>query len=293
MTSSARVSIIIPAFNDQAGLSACLHAIAGQSYPADAIEVIAVDNDSTPPLSLDGTQAASVQLIRCLTPGSYAARNAGVRAANGTILAFTDADCMPDPDWIRAGVMALESRGVDSIIGGEVKFMPPSTRTATACYQLSVGFQQAENIKKRGFSATANLFCTRALFELVGPFNETLLSGGDREWAWRSRRAGHMVFFEPRAVVRTLPRTSFWSAIRQARRVAAGRYQLAKAKGDLASSDGLRPHRSSMESVSMLLRTPGLSVLERLRVIAVASAIKLVSVFERIRVRVGGAPERR
>src|SRR5690606_21992846 len=127
------------------------------------------------------------KLVVCRTPGSYAARNEAVKAASGSVLAFTDADCEPAPDWISAGVAELQRLSDSSIVGGEVRFAEPAKRSGTALYQMSVGFQQEENIRDRGFSATANLFCSYATFMRIGPFNELLLSGGDREWAWRAR----------------------------------------------------------------------------------------------------------
>lgn len=286
------VSVIVPAFQDQEGVLKCLGAIERQNYPKDYYEIVIVDNGSYPPIFLPETCSCRVALVRHTTAGSYAARNAGVVVARGDILAFTDADCVPDEDWIATGVAALQSCDVDSVIGGEVEFIPPANRTATVCYQLAVGFQQEENIRRKGFSVTANLFCTRTVYEKIGPFDEQLLSGGDLEWGCRAKEVGVKVVFEPILVVRTLPRMSLSSAICQARRVAGGRFQLVKSAAGVPS-EGLRPHRGIIASVWMLLRAPELSSIERLNVIAIAATIKLAGKFERIRLWFGGVPERR
>ena len=84
------ISVVVPVFNDEARLAGCLDALAMQTWPASHREVIVVDNGSVPPVAL---RAGAARVIVERRPGSYAARNAGVAAAAGEILAFTDADC--------------------------------------------------------------------------------------------------------------------------------------------------------------------------------------------------------
>lgn len=285
------VCVVVPVFNDATGLSQLLDALRGQTYPD--FEVIVVDNGSEPPLSPPDAPAPRTRFVRCDKPGSYAARNAGARLAEGEYLAFTDADCVPEPDWLDTGVRALQTSGRGAVIGGDVRFQEPSRRTVAALYQMSVGFQQRENIESRGFSATANLFCSRETFLRIGPFNEDLLSGGDREWCWRARAHGSAVHFSPGAVVRTLPRASLGASIRQARRVAAGKAVLRVRAPEVMPPAGLRPHRGRLQSVGWILRHPDLSVPERLRVLCIAVVVRLAGGAEVLRLRLGGRPERR
>ncbi len=102
-----QISVIIPVFNDLKGLTRCLQRLADQQPDTSAFEVIVVDNGSTPPIEVAAVLPFPVKLVRHETPGSYAARNAGVRASSADGLAFTDADCLPAPDWLRAGHAAL------------------------------------------------------------------------------------------------------------------------------------------------------------------------------------------
>ncbi len=293
MTDPIRISIIIPAFNDQAGILACLRGIDEQSYPAGAVEVLVVDNASTPPLSLEGVPSTNVRLIRCLQPGSYAARNRGVSEAKGEVLVFIDADCWPAGDWLRQGVDSLVSHGGSRIVGGEVTIVKPCKPTATALYQQTTGFGQERNVNDRGFSATANLFCTRRQFDTVGPFDTRLLSGGDREWCWRAHEHGFDVLFEPRALVYTHPRTDLRSAIRQARRVVAGRKMLLKFGLAHIGSHAIAKLRSPWRATSWILTCRELSVWDRLRVLCVAMLIHMASILERIRLAMGTPAERR
>lgn len=97
-----KFSIIVPVFNTANHLNSCIAALHGQDIPPDDYEFLMVDNNST-----DGSPAllAKAEGIRVLhepKQGSYAARNCAIRQARGSVLAFTDSDCMPEPGWLRA-----------------------------------------------------------------------------------------------------------------------------------------------------------------------------------------------
>jgi glycosyltransferase involved in cell wall biosynthesis len=285
------VTVIIPVLDNEAGLAECLRGLDAQTYPRGCVAIVVADNGSTPPLDAARLGASDVTIVRCDTPGSYAARNEAVLAAGGKILAFTDADCVPDTDWLEQGVMALQADGASHVVGGEVLFRETNSRSGTALYQLRAGFGQEANVRDRGFTVTANLFCTIEQFRSVGPFDESLYSGGDREWCWRARRVGIGVRFAPRCVVRTLPRVRLRDAVRQARRVAAGRAQLARY--DALDPEGLRRDRTLGGSISWVWFLPDLSFLDRARVLTAAAMIRAASALERLRLRVGGIAEHR
>jgi glycosyltransferase involved in cell wall biosynthesis len=287
------VSVIIPVFQDPEGIRACLRSLERQSLSCEQFEVIVVDNGSKPPIDMPDSSLRHLYIVQCTTPGAYAARNAGVIAARGTTLAFTDADCVADERWLENGVRALEATARDAIVGGEVQFLEPSPSTAVALYQMSAGFQQAENILQKGFSATANIFCSRRVFDRIGPFADTLLSGGDREWAWRADRTGVVTIYAPDAIVVTAPRTTLRAALRQARRVAAGRHHLKHSGLAADRLESLRSHRGTFSTLLWIFSRRELGWIDRLRVLTVASLIKLVSILETVRIRLGGQAERR
>lgn len=293
VTTHPLVSVIIPAFNDQHGVGACMAALVKQHLPGIDTEVIVVDNGSDPPLTIDPAIMPRPQLIRCLNPGAYAARNAGIEAARGNILAFTDADCIPDPNWIRAGVNALETCGDRCIVGGEVAIHRPIHPTATELYQTITGFGQRDNIERLGFSVTANLFVRRHQFNQIGGFNESLLSGGDLEWSWRASAAGCLLRYAPDAIVRTQPRKTLTDAIRQTRRVAGGRLHMNAMTWASMSPPVLGPKRTAFQAACWILRHPDLDVADRVRVFVVATILKLVHTLETLRLRLGGKAERR
>lgn len=287
-----RASVIIPAFNDQAGVNRCLQGLAAQTWPQDALEVVIVDNGSSPPLAIERDHPFTVRLIRCATPGSYAARNAGVKVAAGSVLAFLDADCWPDPDWLAQGIRSLGEGAGRAVVGGEVVISKPHEPTAVALYQWVMGFGQESNVREKRFSATANLFCTRAQFDAVGPFDERLLSGGDREWCWRAIAHAHEVCYAPDAIIRTAPRSSLRGAIRQARRVAAGRRGLRALELTHQGHAALAKQRSAWQSVKWILSNRQLGMWDRLRVLWVATLIRGAAAVERFRLALGARAER-
>ena len=111
------VTVIVPVRNGADAIALCLDALAVQQG-APPFEVIVVDNGST-----DGTSdivrahPINARLVHEPRPGSYAARNAGIAAASGRVLAFTDADCVPDSHWLAAGIAAMPERG---LVGGRI-----------------------------------------------------------------------------------------------------------------------------------------------------------------------------
>ncbi|GAA3572928.1 glycosyltransferase [Marinobacter xestospongiae] len=290
-----KVSVIIPVFNDPDRVFECIKGIIRQSYPIDLIELIVVDNASIPALELDNKELSGVnlKLLRCSKPGSYAARNVGVRAASGKVLAFIDADCWPDPEWINSGVSALIDKGKDSFLGGDVKIIKPEKPSAVAVYQHLIGFCQAENITERKFTGTLNLFCFSELFRSVGEFEERLLSGGDREWSWRAVSRGFSIFYEPKAVVYTQPRTTLRGAIRQARRIVAGRKTLKQLGLTYLGQQNLAKKRSAWQASLWIITHKELSLKDRFQVFLVASIIRVAEFVEQWRLAAGKEAERR
>jgi len=169
------------------------------------MEVVVVDNSEKPKVEIEERTLFPIKLIWCDRKGAYAARNSGVKVASGAVLVFIDADCWPSASWLSSGLDVLLSYN-KAIVGGNVLFEKSLEPTAVELYQILMGFGQEKSIKELNFSATANLFVKRDVFDMVGYFNEQLLSGGDREWSWRAIRAGAEIYYAKNAVVWTLPR---------------------------------------------------------------------------------------
>ncbi|HEY3517287.1 MAG TPA: glycosyltransferase, partial [Gammaproteobacteria bacterium] len=197
-----RVSVVVPTHGRPVLLARCLEALAGQTLPRADYEVIVVSDgpDAQTRAVLDRSAFAVRHLALPRRSGPAAARNAGWRAALGTIVAFTDDDTVPSPDWLRAGLAELES-GCDAVAGRVVMPIPlePSDYERDAARLADAEF------------VTANCFVSVAMLEAVGGFDERF------ELAWREDSDLHFGLLAHGAAVRRAPRALVVHPVRAAR----------------------------------------------------------------------------
>jgi GT2 family glycosyltransferase len=194
------VSVIIPHLNQPGFLDRCLTALAGQSYGGDRFEVIVVDNGSHELPQWASERGAT--LLREAVPGPGPARNRGVAASRGEVLAFIDADCLAAPDWLRAMVAALLAAGEGAIVGGDVRVgcADPARLTLIEAYETVFAFRQREYIEKKGFSGAGNLMVWRRDYDRIGPFAGIEVAE-DRVWGRQAGALGYRVVYAADAVV--------------------------------------------------------------------------------------------
>ena len=224
--SPPRVSVVIPALNEARRINACLDAIAAQEA-APPFEIIVVDNgsrDPTPDLVRSHASGARVAVER--TRGPYAARNTGIAAALGEIVAFTDADCLPQARWLAEGVAAIDA-GAD-LAGGRIAQMASDHPTVWERYDRAMYLDQERYIRGQGFAATANLFVRADVFRDVGGFVPRLTASGDLELCKRATRAGYRLVYAAGAVVRHHPRTTLRDTWALNRKLGMGFSELAR-----------------------------------------------------------------
>ncbi|HEY9663926.1 MAG TPA: glycosyltransferase, partial [Allocoleopsis sp.] len=151
--------------------------------------------------------------------GNNAARNRGIAVAKGEIIALTDADCIPHPDWLSAGVQALQMHPLAGIVGGQIEFFFEGDRPTTVEYADSICYlQQPVYVSRDHYAAGANLFTLRGVIETVGGFEERLLNLGDKEFGQRVYEAGWQVMYCPEAIVYHPARTTLQQLLEKTRR---------------------------------------------------------------------------
>lgn len=193
------ISIVVPYYNDFERLLSLLESLEGQSLEKANWEVIVVNNDPELPLVLPSyiSNTYPLQILDEKMPGSYVARNTGIKEAQGEIIAFTDSDCLPGRDWLK-NALKLFSQDFKKEIGiltGPVPlfFKDPKRLTDTEVYEKYTGFT-TEAYAKEGHAITANWFSYKSVLEEFGCFNERLKSNGDSELSGKISKKYSIVY---------------------------------------------------------------------------------------------------
>ncbi len=168
---SVSVSVIIPVFQAADTIAACIGGLANQRHTGARVEVIVVDNGSSDG-SVEWLETQSpFRLLREPRRGSYAARNTGVAAAAGDIIAFIDPDCVPDDAWVAAIVDAFRDPGVLVALGARRPAPDSGLNRLLGDYEVAKDrwmIASGQPLKYYGF--TNNMAVRRAAWESFGPF---------------------------------------------------------------------------------------------------------------------------
>lgn len=266
------VSVIIPVLNDTDRLLICLKALENQTYPHDFYEIIVVDNGSSANLEKTLRPLLNVRYVAEPILGSYTARNSGIKLAEGDVLAFTDSDCIPAPNWLESGQRALSTAKNCGLVGGEIIFSFRSAHSPGAfeIYDRLTYLRQAYYIKNLKFSTTANMFTFKKIFEDVGFFNAKLKSSGDRDWGNRVYHAGYTLCYCSDAKVIHPARYSFKQVYRKTVRVVDGVF-------DIQSE-----HLSSRQQLLSLLKHATLPPIKR--IIALKVSLEAEGAYTKLKV---------
>jgi GT2 family glycosyltransferase len=210
-----RISVVICTYNGSRTLAETLRATSALDYPD--YEVIVVDDGST-----DGSGAIAAEhackVVRTENRGLSSARNTGVAAATGTIVAFLDDDAYPDPHWLRYLAVSFTDTGYVAVGGPNI---PPGGDTPTA---QAVAHAPGGPIHVLTSDTDAehlpgcNLAIRRAQLEEIGGFDpEFTTAGDDVDICWRLDERGWKLGFNPAAVVFHHRRNSIRAYWRQQR----------------------------------------------------------------------------
>ncbi len=194
------VSVIVCSYNGANTLAECLESLGRLDYPN--YEVILVDDGSTDNTREIAARFPDVRYVHQTNHGLSHARNHGAAIAKGEIFAYTDSDCMADPEWLYYLMSTLLS-GTYAGVGGP-NVSPPAQNWIQACVAAAPGGPShvlltdtvAEHIPG------CNMAWYRWAFESIGGFDpEYHKAGDDVDFCWRVQQAGHAIAFSPAAVV--------------------------------------------------------------------------------------------
>lgn len=196
-----KVSVVVASYNGARTLKLCLDSLQRLNYPD--YEVILVDDgsmDTTPQIA---SAFPNVRYIRHQKNfGLSVARNTGIAAASGEIVAFTDSDCRADEDWLYYLVDALVNSEFAGV--GGPNLLPPDDARVAAAVMVSPGGpahvmltdREAEHIPGCNMA-----FYKQALNEIGGFDSVFTRAGDDVDVCWRLQQAGAKIGFNPSAFV--------------------------------------------------------------------------------------------
>jgi cellulose synthase/poly-beta-1,6-N-acetylglucosamine synthase-like glycosyltransferase len=199
-----KVSVVVPVYNGEADIPDLINCLCVQTYPRDRVEYLLVDNasrDRTAEIIKAACEDAKQQgltihyLSEHKIQSSYAARNVGIRASSGEIIAFTDADCRPQPDWLYALVQPFAELTV-GFVGGAI--VPLSNKTLFEKYaerRKILCHKQTALHPFLPYAAGANLAIRRQTLQEVGLFRPYLTTGGDADICWRIQKQSNWGFY--------------------------------------------------------------------------------------------------
>lgn len=200
-----KVSIVIPVYNRAEEIEQCLTSLQALNYPTQKLEIIVVDDASR-----DHTAAvvrrfnARLVILPC-NQGQSVARNAGVAAAEGEIVAFIDSDCVATPDWLIDLVPYFQDARV-ALVGGYVDAdirEKRMDRYEQVCSALNMG---PDAIMGRGgqsvfYVPTCNMLVRKEPYDRLGGLDVHLRVGEDVDLCWRLMAGGHHLLYIPRGRV--------------------------------------------------------------------------------------------
>ncbi|KAA0022894.1 glycosyltransferase [Antrihabitans cavernicola] len=217
-TAPELISVIIPAYNGLPDIVEQLDALAAQDSPPP-FEVVVSDNGSTDGLAdvLHAYPHRSRLRLRCVdssaTQGTPHARNAGIDAAQGDFLLFTDQDDRVHPGWVAA--MSEAAREFDAV-GGPIEVQTLNS-PRVASWRIVPAPDERFETAYLPFAHGNNFGMWRHVVDRIGQFDEAFVGGGeDGDLSWRIQQAGMTLGHAPDAMVAYRLRTTMKATWRQA-----------------------------------------------------------------------------
>jgi len=228
-----KFSIIIPYFDDFDRLIKLLNCLGEQTFEKEMWEVIVVNNEPVDSKLKLPNFSFPISVVHESLPGSYAARNKGIKESHGKILGFTDSDCLPDRNWLTIAneTFELDFKNKIGVLSGPVKlfYKNPKKLTDAEVYEKYTGFT-TDSYAKEGHAITANWFSYKSVIEEFGGFNANLKSNGDSELSGKISQK-YQIVYNSDLVVQHSSRYYTHELVSKYRRILGGTY-IRKYKGN-------------------------------------------------------------
>jgi glycosyltransferase involved in cell wall biosynthesis len=215
LTAAPKATVVVAAYNAASTLGECLSSLRELNYPD--YETIVIDDGSTDSTSEIANQSG-VRTIRVEHKGLAAARNAGVEAASGEVIAFIDADARADRDWLYHLVETITRRDAAAAAGPNFAPDPQSSRAAAMATAPGLPREVRAGDDRLAQLCGCNMAITKAALLKVGGFDPMFTTAGDDvDLSWRLAALGETLAYAPGAVVIHERRATLAAYLRQQR----------------------------------------------------------------------------
>lgn len=232
------ISIVIPTKNNSDTIERCLNSIKNLDYPEDELEIIIVDGHSNDRTVEIAKKYGCKLIFENKGIISYA-RDIGVKHASGEFIAFTDADCVVDRNWIKELIKHFSDRV--AAVGGpnitpedDIEFAKCAGKVLLFLSKPGARYGFVENkVMDIYHNPTCNVIYRKKVLEEVGGFNYKLVTVDDEELDYRIRKRGYRIIYTPSARVYHYRRSTWKKFIKMAYSYGVGRMQAIKLHRDM------------------------------------------------------------
>lgn len=214
-TSWPAVTVILPVYNGEAVIAACLDSLLALVYPDADYEIVVVDNASTDATAVILERYRDrLRILYEAGHGVSRARNAAIAATDRDIIAFIDADCIADPGWLSALVRPLLRDADLSVVGGRILALAGANAIARYGEHIH-DHRMAIEVYKPAYVISMNIAVRRSVFDDIGVFDPLFLRAQDADLSFRLNLGQHRLAYANDAVIRHHNETTLWSLFRE------------------------------------------------------------------------------
>ncbi|MEW6618095.1 MAG: glycosyltransferase [bacterium] len=200
------ISIIIPVKNGEKTIKKCLDSLKNLNYTN--YEIIVIDDNSSDKTQEILSSYEGIQTMKTSGVGPASSRNLGIKQAKGDYLAFTDADCIVHPEWLKELLKGFDE---DSVVGVGGDQQSPDDESEfgkiVQGFLKTVGFvtdyiKAQKTMIETKHNPSCNVMYKKEIFDKLGGFLEGLWPGEDVEFDYRIKKLKkYKLKYNPQAIV--------------------------------------------------------------------------------------------
>jgi len=195
------VSVVVPTYNRCNMLGNCLNSLFAQTYPANKLEVIVVNDGSTDRTEdilrkYENKAPCAFKWMTIKNKGSASARNQGIKKSKGELICFIDDDCIATRTWVENLIKKFRD---DEIVGIGGKIQTHKAENIFEKYGMLM--DQEKTIKENSGIITSNCAFRKKILEKIDGFDENLRNLEDFDLGLRARMQGWELSYSPKAIV--------------------------------------------------------------------------------------------